>query len=115
MAHELPGALQQAPRIRQRCAVKEPYVDVRSEYIYITEGRISQTCNRTAVVQQLPDFVPAFSHHLEPLKRDGSQFTCMFFHPPIDSGIPLDGAVEAQQFRSHRRFTCLSSFRAGSV
>src|ERR1700682_2128718 len=105
MAHELAGALQQVSRIRQRCAVKEPHVYVRSEYIYIAEGRISQTCNRTAVVQQLPDFVPAFSHHLKPLKRDGSQFTCMLFHPRIDGGIPLDSAVESQQFRAHRRST----------
>jgi hypothetical protein len=35
--------------------------------------------------------------------RDGSQFTCMLFHPGIDGGIPLDSAVESQQFRSHRR------------
>jgi hypothetical protein len=34
--------------------------------------------------------------------RDGSQFTCMLFHPRIDGGIPLDSAVESQQFRSHR-------------
>src|SRR5262245_53302037 len=103
MAHELPGALQQAGRIRQRCAVKEPDVYVRSEYINVAEGRISQTCNRTAVMQKLPDFVPAFSHHLKPLLRDGSQFTGMLFHPPFDGGIPLDSAVESQQFRSHSR------------
>ena len=35
--------------------------------------------------------------------HDGSQFTRMLFHPPIDGGIPLDSAVESQQFRSHRR------------
>src|SRR6266404_718676 len=45
MAHELDGALQQAGRIRQRCAMKEPNVYVRSEYIDVAEGRISQTCN----------------------------------------------------------------------
>src|SRR5437899_932249 len=105
MAHELAGALQQAGRIRQRCAVKEPHVDVRSEYIDIAEGRISQTCNRTAVMQELPDFVPALSHHLKPLMRDGSQFTCTLFHPRIDGGIPLDSPIESQQFRSHRRST----------
>jgi hypothetical protein len=33
--------------------------------------------------------------------RDGSQFTGMLFHPRIDGGIPLDSAVESQQFRSH--------------
>src|SRR5580704_19786056 len=102
MTHELAGALQQASRIRECRAVKKTYVYVRSEYIDVAEGRISQTCNRTAVMQKLPDFVPAFSHHLKPLMRDGSQFTCMLFHPRIDGGIPLDGAVESQHFRSHR-------------
>src|SRR6266480_1475700 len=81
MAHELAGALQQAGRIRQRCAVKEPHVYVGSEYIDVAEGRIPQTCDRTAVMQKLPDFVPAFSHHLKPLMGDGSQFTGMLFHP----------------------------------
>src|ERR1035438_7778486 len=102
MAHELAGALQRTCRIRQRYAVKEPHVDVRGEYIDIAEGRISQTCNRTPVMQKLPDFVPAFSHHLKPLMRDGSQSTCMLFHPRIDGGIPLDSTVKSQQFRSHR-------------
>src|SRR5271155_4256444 len=103
MAHELAGALQQVSRIRQRCAVKEPHVYVRSEYIDIAEGSISQTCNRAAVMQKLPDFVSAFSHYLKPLMGDGSQFTCMLVHPRIDGGIPLDRAIESQQFRSHRR------------
>src|SRR5437588_125261 len=99
------STIQQTGRIRQRCAVKEPHVYVRSEYIDVAEGRISQTCNRAAVMQKLPNFVPAFSHHLKPLMRDGSQFTCMLFHPRIDGGIPLDSAVESQQIRSHRRST----------
>src|SRR5882724_2748188 len=105
MAHELAGALQQTIRIRQRCAVKEPHVYVRSEYIDVAGWRISQTCNRTAVMQKLPDFVSAFSHHRKPLMRDGSQFTGMLFHPRIDGGISLDSAVEPQQFRSHRHST----------
>ncbi len=79
----------------QRCAMKEPHVYVRTEYIDVAEGRVSQTCNRTAVMQELPYFVPAFSHHLKPLMRDGSQFTSMLFHPRIDGGIPLDSAVES--------------------
>ena len=103
MAHELAGALQQAGRIGQRCAVKETHVNVRSEDIDVAEGRVSQTGNRTAVMQELPDFVPAFSHHVKPVMRDGSQFTCMLSHPSIDGGSPLDSAVESQQFRSHRR------------
>src|SRR5947208_10706551 len=105
MAHELAGALQQVSRIRQCYALKEPYVYVRSEYIDVAEGRISQTCNRTAVMQKLPDFVPALSHRLKPLMRDGSQFTCVFFHPRVDGAIPFDSAVESQQFRFHRRST----------
>src|SRR6202790_2360379 len=105
MAHELAGALQQRSRIPQCCALKEAHVYVRGEDVHIAEGRISQTCNRTAVMQKLPDFVPAFSHHLKPLKRDGSQFTGMLFRPRIDGRIPLDSAVESQQFRSHRRST----------
>src|SRR6202047_2688319 len=85
------------------CPLKESYVYVRREYCDVAKGCISQTCSRTAVMQKLPDFVSAFSHHLKPLKRDGSQFTCMLFHPRIDGRIPLDSAVESQQFRSHRR------------
>jgi hypothetical protein len=103
MAHELAGALQQVGRVRQRCAVKEPYVYVRSEYIDVAKGRISQTCNGTAVMQELPNFVATFSHYLKPTMRDGAQFTCMLFHPLINVGIVLDGPVESQQFRSHRR------------
>src|ERR1700688_359462 len=116
MAHELASTLQQVSRIRQRRAMKEPHVYVRMEYIDVPEGRISQTCNRAAVMQELPDFVPALSHHLKPLMRDGSQFTCMLFHPGIDGGIPLESAVESQQFRSHRRspFCFRGQFR-GSV
>src|ERR1700724_291435 len=111
MAHELAGALQQVSRIRQRCAVKEPHVYMRMEYIDVAEGCISQTGNRAPVMQKLPDFVPAFPHHLKPLMRDGSQFTCMLFHPRSDGGIPLDSAVESQQVRSHRRSPfCLREF-----
>src|SRR5258705_3194487 len=78
---------------------------MRSEYIDVAEGRVSHTCDRTAVMQKLPDFVAAFSHHLKPLMRDGCQFTGTLFHPHIDGGIPLDSADESQQIRSHRRST----------
>src|SRR5262245_15029844 len=103
MTHELAGALQQASRIRQCRAVKKTNVYVRGEYVHIAEGRISQTHHRTAVMQDLPDFVPALSHHLKPLMRDGSQFARMLLHPRIDSGVPLENAVQSQQVRSHRR------------
>src|SRR5207302_7001488 len=105
MTHELARTFQQAGRIRERCAVKEPHVYVRGEYIDVPEGCISQTGDRAAVMQELPDFVPAFSQRLKPLMRDGSQFTGMLFHPRIDGGILLDSAVESQQFRSHHLST----------
>jgi hypothetical protein len=72
VTHELTAALQEAGRIRQRCALKEPHVYVRSEYIDVAEGHISQTRNRAAVMQKLPDFIATISHHLKPLMRDGS-------------------------------------------
>src|SRR6266508_1854438 len=46
MAHGFAIALQQASRIRQRCAVKELHVDVRGEYSDIAEGSISLTYKR---------------------------------------------------------------------
>ena len=73
MTHELAVALQQVGRIPQRCAVEKPHGYVRSEHIDVAEWRISQTCNRTAVMHKLPDFVAAFSHHIKPLARDSSQ------------------------------------------
>jgi hypothetical protein len=96
MAHELSGTLQQAGRIWQSCSLKEPHVYVRGEYVDVGEGHVSQTCSRTAVMQNFSDFVAAFSHFLKPLVRDGSQSAGMRFHPPIDGRIMLDGAVEAQ-------------------
>ncbi len=103
MAHKPAGALQQACRIGQRCTVKEAHVDVRREYIDVGEGRITQTGYRTAVLQELPDFVAALAHDLEPLLRDGSQFPGVGFHPGIDGGIALDNSVETQQLGCHRR------------
>jgi hypothetical protein len=46
-------------------------------------------------MQELPNFVPAFSHYLKPVVRDGSQFTGVRFHPRIDGGIPLDSSVKS--------------------
>ena len=111
VAHELAGALQQAGGIGQRCALKEPHIYMRSEYVDVAEGRIAQTCNGTAVMQDLPDLVPALSHNLKPLVCDGSQFTSMPIHPRVDGGISFDGTVDSQQFRSHRGFISLSDPR----
>lgn len=111
MPHNLPGALQQAGWIRQRCAVKEPNVHVRCEYIHVTEGCISQTRDGTAVMHEVPDFVAAISHGLKPVLRDASQCTWMILHPLIDSRIPLDSAIESQQIRSRRCHTLLPARR----
>jgi hypothetical protein len=108
MTHSLTRALQQASRIRQRCALKETHVYVRSEDIDVAEGRISQTRNRTAIMQKLSNFISASPHHLKPLVRDGSQFTVMPFYPRIDSGVSLHSAVKSQQLRSHHRYSLLS-------
>ena len=72
MTHALAVALQQAGRITERRAVKEAHIDVRSEYIDVAERRISQACNRTTVMQQLPDFIPALPHNFKPLSGDVS-------------------------------------------
>jgi len=117
MSHELAGALQQAGRIRQRCALKESYVYVRREYVDVAKGRISQTCSRAAVMQKLPHFVPAFSHHLKPLLRDSSQFTSVLFGPAIDRRITLDSAVQSKQFhsRGHGIFRGTSRFQGATL
>src|SRR5579864_229487 len=103
MAHELAGALQQTGRVRQRRAVKEANVYVGGEHVDVGEGRVSQTGDRTAVMQKLADFVAAISHHVKPVTRDGSQFAGVVFQPGVDGGIALDSAVESKQIRFHHR------------
>ena len=71
MTHELAGALQEARRIRQGCAVEESHIDVGSEYIDVAEGRIAQIGNWTVVMYKLSNFVAAISHLLKPPLRDG--------------------------------------------
>jgi len=68
---------------------------VRREYVGVTEVRIAQTCDRTAVVQDLPNFVTAFSHYIELRLRDGSELTLMVVEPGVDGGIVVGGVVEA--------------------
>jgi hypothetical protein len=109
VAHELAIALQHARWVRERCAVKEPDAYVRRENIDVGERRISQTGHRAAVMQKLPDFVAAFSHHLKPVMGDCSQFAGMVFHPLIDVGIPLDSAVKSQELRFPWPFDVLLS------
>ena len=96
MTHEFSGALQELGRIPQGGALEETHVYVRSKDIDVAEGRIAQTCDRTAVMQEFPHFVPAFSHCLEPSLCNGSQFACVLFEPCIDGWIAFDGTVEPQ-------------------
>jgi len=111
VAHELAGSFQQASRVRQRCAVKEPHVDVRSEYIDVAERRIAYACNRTYVMQELADFIAAFAHRLKPHLSDGAQFSSMLPHPGIDGGIAFDSTAKSQQLCSHLSFV----FAFGSI
>lgn len=53
-------------------------------------------------MQKFPDFIPTLSHDLKPLMRNSPQVTPMLFHPRLNGRIPLDSAVESQQFRFHR-------------
>src|SRR3954451_7321084 len=95
MAHKLSGSLQQMSRIGQRCPTEETNIHVRREYVDVAEGRISQACNGATVMENLPDFIAASSHHFEPILGDGSQFTFTLIHPLLDSWISLDGpAIE---------------------
>jgi hypothetical protein len=61
--------------------MKEPDVYVRSEYIDVAEGRISQTRNRTAVMQELADFISTFPHHPKPRRAIfPNSPVCSFIH-----------------------------------
>ena len=72
MAHIFATPLQQACRIRQRRAMKEPDVYVSFECIYVAEWRIFYACDRTAVVHEFPNVAARLSQLLKPLPRDGS-------------------------------------------
>ena len=103
MPHEPAVALQQAGGIGQGRALEEADVYVRSEYVDVTEGCISQARNGTAVMQELANFVAAVSHDLKPLLRTGSQFAAVGPHPCIDCRIALEGAVETEAVGSPRQ------------
>jgi len=99
-----PVPCKQMGRIRQLCTVKEADVHVRGECIDIGEGRVAEAGDWAAVVEEFADFVAASSHHFKPFASDGSQDTCMLFHPGVDGGIAFDGAIESKQFRSQGSF-----------
>jgi len=96
MAHEPAGALQQALRVWETRSVKKAHVYVRAENVDAAERHVTKTCNRTAIMQKLADFIAASSHDIEPVLSVGSEIARATFKPLIDSGITLDGAVESQ-------------------
>src|SRR5688572_14910574 len=70
MPHAFATSLQQTSGILERRAAEETDVDVTPERVDVRERRVHDTCNRAAVVHQLPDVVTALSHPLKPLPRD---------------------------------------------
>ena len=97
MAHELASAFQQALRIANLGAAKEPDIDVSREGIDIGECRITYTRGRMAIMQQLSNIVSAVAHKLKPVLRDCPQITGMLIHPTIDSRILLDRTGETHE------------------
>ena len=89
----LPPTRQAQPTPIAELAVFDALLDVRVCCIDVAEGRISQACNRTAVMQELPNLIPAFSHRLKPAMRDGPQFA------PACSVIRASMAEPARQRR----------------
>ena len=81
--------------------MKEPDVYVSLECIDVAEWRIFHARDRTAVVHELPNVVASLSNDVKPFLRDGSQFTCLVFHPRIDGRIPPDPAGEPKVHSIH--------------
>jgi hypothetical protein len=103
MANELAGTLQQADRIRQRCAVKEPTFTREVNTLTYPKGASPRHYHRN---RHSRSRLRIFAS-LKPLMRDCSQFTSMLFHPRIDGGMAFDNTVESQQLLSsslHFRF-----------
>src|SRR5689334_5743753 len=106
MAHESAGTFQQALRIVDLSAPKEPDIDVILEDIDIGECRVTYTRRRMSVMQQLSNIGSALAHGLEPALRDRPQFTRMATHPDLDSWISLDRAGKPQKLARPRLTLC---------
>ena len=70
VTHELACAFQQAIWIGNLGATKEPDINVSCEGVDVSECRVPYTCDRMAVVQELPNIVSVVAHDLEPVLRD---------------------------------------------
>jgi hypothetical protein len=67
------------------------------EGIDISECRIPDTRGWIAIMQYLPNIVPAIAHGIKPALRDRPQFTRMLPHPDLDSRIALDRTGESEK------------------
>jgi hypothetical protein len=90
VAHEPASPFQQAIRIGNLGATKEPDINVGPEGIDIRECGITYTCGWLAIMQQLSNLVSAATHEFEPPPRDRPQFAGMLVHPDVDPWISLD-------------------------
>jgi len=95
--HEPAGAFEQALGIRQLGAAKEADIHVIPERIDVTECGICDARRRMAVMQQLPNVVPAGTHDLEPAPCNRPQLPGMLAHPDLDGWFPLDRTVKPQK------------------
>jgi len=96
MAHESSAAFKEPCRIWQRCALKETDVDVRRVYADIGERDVAEAGGRLSVVHEFADFITAVAHRFEPFAGDGAKFSGVLFHPRVDAGGTLDGAIAAE-------------------
>src|SRR5689334_9760022 len=88
---------------------------MRTEHIHVTERRVPQTRDRTPVMQQLSNLVPATPHHLEPLLRDRPQLPGALLQPGVDPRIPFHRPIESEEFHFHRQLAAAPSSRINAA
>lgn len=96
MAHVFAGPFQKAGGIRQRRAVEESDVDVRTEDADIGERSILYARGRVAVVHELQDVIAACTHLRKPLARYRAERLGLAIEPGVDGGIAPDRSRESQ-------------------
>jgi hypothetical protein len=70
---------------------------VRSEYVDVAEGRVTDTDSGVPIVQELGDVLPAVAHHRKPLARDGAKRWLARIKPPVDLRLVLCRAIEPKK------------------
>ena len=69
MTHAFARAFEQAGGVRERGTIVEADIRVSLERIDISKRRVSQTSDRTSVVQELADICAAAAHAFKPCPR----------------------------------------------